>query len=101
VLLHVADVDLVHHLAGNPVDDDRQSAKTSILTLAWSSASSAVTVPYFEIHRFDAFGEFLREISLEHLSHVWEAVVGHQNSHSFQVKFVPQFLVDLMDMLFP
>jgi hypothetical protein len=34
VLLHVADVDLVCHLAGNPVDDDWHSAKPSILTLA-------------------------------------------------------------------
>ncbi len=59
VLLSVPDVDLVCHLAGNPVDDDRHSAKTSVLTLAWSSASSTVAVPYFEVHQFDAFGEFL------------------------------------------
>ena len=59
VLLRVSDVDLIHHLVGNPVDDDWHSAKPSILTLAWSSASSAVAIPYFEVHRFDAFGEFL------------------------------------------
>jgi hypothetical protein len=55
MLLHVADIDLVGHLAGNPVDDDRHSAKTSVLALVWSSASSAIAAPYCEIHRFDAF----------------------------------------------
>jgi succinate dehydrogenase flavin-adding protein (antitoxin of CptAB toxin-antitoxin module) len=34
VLLRVADVDLVRHLAGNPVDDDRHSAMSSVMTLA-------------------------------------------------------------------
>jgi hypothetical protein len=51
ILLHVADVDLVHQLVtGNLVDDDRHSAMTYVLTLAWSSASSAVAVPYFKIN---------------------------------------------------
>ena len=36
VLLRVANVYLVHPLTGNPVEDDRYSAKTSLLTLAWS-----------------------------------------------------------------
>jgi hypothetical protein len=30
MLLRVADVDLVRHLTGNPVDDDRHSAITSV-----------------------------------------------------------------------
>jgi hypothetical protein len=77
MLLGVANVDLVCHLAGNHVDDNGHYAKNSILTLACSSASSAIAVPYFEIHQCDAFVEFLPEISLEHLSHVWESVVGH------------------------
>jgi hypothetical protein len=56
VLLHVAIVDLVRHLAGNPVDEDWHSAMSSVLLiLAWSSANSAVAVPCFEIKLFDAF----------------------------------------------
>jgi hypothetical protein len=42
VLLRVADVDLVGHLTGNPVDNNWHSAQPSILTLAWSSTTSAV-----------------------------------------------------------
>jgi hypothetical protein len=50
MLLDVPDVDFVHELASNLVDDNQDQAYTSILTLAYSSASSAVTFPRLEVH---------------------------------------------------
>jgi succinate dehydrogenase flavin-adding protein (antitoxin of CptAB toxin-antitoxin module) len=44
MLLRVADIDLVRHFTGYFVNDDHHSAVISILTLVWSSPSSAVTV---------------------------------------------------------
>jgi succinate dehydrogenase flavin-adding protein (antitoxin of CptAB toxin-antitoxin module) len=41
-LLRVDDVDLVRHFTSNFVNDNRHSAMISVLTLAWSSSSSAV-----------------------------------------------------------
>ena len=56
MLLCVADIDLVHHFTGNPVNDDRHSAIIPVLTLARSSSSSAVAVPYLKIQGLDSFG---------------------------------------------
>jgi hypothetical protein len=44
MLLRVADVDLVRHLTGDPVDDNRHSAIISILTLAWSSSNKPTKI---------------------------------------------------------
>jgi hypothetical protein len=63
VLLHVSNVDLIRHLAGNPVDDDRHLAKTYVLT----DTRLVLVCPllcncspfYFEIHQLDTFGELL------------------------------------------
>jgi hypothetical protein len=49
VLLHIANVYFVHHIAGNPIDDNWHSAVSSVLTLAWTSAASAVALPHFEV----------------------------------------------------
>jgi hypothetical protein len=61
MLLDVPDVTLIHHLTSDLVDDDRDPVlNASILTLAITSpASSAVTLPNFEIHQLDTFGELL------------------------------------------
>jgi hypothetical protein len=52
MLLHVADVDFVPHFTSYFVNDDRHSAVISVLTLVWSSPSSAVAVQYFKIKGF-------------------------------------------------
>jgi hypothetical protein len=58
VLLRVADIDLVSHFTGNPVNDYWHPVKASILTLAQSSFSSAVAVSHLEVHRLGSFCEF-------------------------------------------
>jgi hypothetical protein len=59
LLLRVSNVDLVCHIAGDHVYDDQNSAYASILTVDWSSVSSAVTIPHFDIHQLYMVGEFL------------------------------------------
>ena len=54
-LLRVAYIDLVCQLTGNPVDDNWHSAKTSVLTLAWSPASSVIAGSYLEVKQFNSF----------------------------------------------
>jgi hypothetical protein len=44
MLLRVADIYLVPHFTGYFLNDDRHSAVISVLTLVWSSPSSAVAV---------------------------------------------------------
>ena len=56
MLLCVADVNLVRQFTGDPVNDNRHSAIISVLTLAWSSPTSAVAVPHFKIQVLYTFG---------------------------------------------
>ena len=62
-LLGVTDVDLVSHFTRYLVDDYRNPADSSVLTLSGASWVSAVTVSDFEIHRFHSFGQFLRKVT--------------------------------------
>lgn len=101
VLLRISNVDFFRQSAGNFVDYNWHSTKTSVLTLAWSSASSAIAFPDLKIHRLDAFGEFFGQVSLKHLSHVWKTMIRHRDSQPFELKFISQFLENLVDRFFP
>ena len=57
-LLLVPDIDLVRHFTSDLVNDDRNSADSSILTLSGASWVSAVAVSDFKVHQFHSFGQF-------------------------------------------
>jgi hypothetical protein len=52
LLLPVSDVDFACHLASDLVDDDRNSAYASVLTLARSSAASTAAFPHLEVYAY-------------------------------------------------
>ena len=65
MLLGIADVNLVGHLTGDPVDDNRHPAVAAVLTFARFSTASTVAISHLEVHRFDAVGKLLGEIAGE------------------------------------
>jgi hypothetical protein len=50
IMLRISDIDLILHLTSDLVDNDRNSANSSILAFARTSGISAVIIVHLEVH---------------------------------------------------